>query len=235
LGLASGVPQAARPDGIEGDEVHSQFYQDEAMKHSQDFQRAYSTAACRDRATICRPVVPVYRVGESFHRGRRSWPEGAQFACGPGNYELTLFHPAIRGDLVDEVRRGPAEFALIVESPLIVLAYRFGESIPWNDVPYSWHLQTDERRAPPTCAQSPESRSLLWVTLVGSGDGVIHAQRGMTLSPPFTRALHEAICAQAMCAFDPEDCTMAISSVYLNYPATVDRLEIAAARTMGNA
>jgi hypothetical protein len=177
----------------------------------------------------------VYRVGEFFHRGRHSWPEGAQFACGPGGYELTLFHAEIGEELVDDLRRGPAEFGLIVESPLIVLAYRFGNSIPWNDIPYSWHLQPKERRVLPKRIRSPQARSLLWITLVGARDGMIHSQRGMTLSPAFTRALQAAIRTQAMKAFDPDGCTAAISSLYLDYPRTVDRLEIAQARTMGNA
>ena len=76
---------------------------------------------------------------------------------------------------------------------------------------------------------------MLWITLVGARDGIIHAQRGMTLAPPFTRALHEAIRAQAMSAFDPEECTLAISSIYLEFPGTVDRLTMAAVRTIGNA
>jgi hypothetical protein len=182
-----------------------------------------------------RPVVPAYRVGELFHSGHRSWPEGAQFNCGPGHYELALFHAEIDADLVDEVRRGAAEFALIVEPQVIVLAYRFGERIPWQDIPYSWHLQPPERQVVPAVVPSPEARSLLWITMVGARDGVIHAQRGMTLSPSFTRTLHTAIRDQAVGAFDPEQCTVAISSIYLEYPRIVDRLSIAAARTMGNA
>jgi len=47
----------------------------------------------------------------------------------------------IREDMVSEVSRGQAEFAMIVEPPVLVLAYRFGQSIPWGDAPYSWHLQ----------------------------------------------------------------------------------------------
>ena len=35
-------------------------------------------------------------------------------------------------------------------------------------------------------------------------------------------------------AFDPKECTSAISRVFLNYPSTVDRLSLAVARTMGN-
>ena len=149
-------------------------------------------------------------------------------------HELTLFRSDIHEDIVNEVRRGQAEFALIVEPPLIVLAYRFGQSIPWDDVPYSWHLQPVSWRVVPSVDHSPEARALLWISLVGAEDGIIHAQRGMTLSPSFTRSLHDAIRTQALMAFDPEDCTSAISRVFLNYPSTVDRLSLAEARTMGN-
>ena len=75
---------------------------------------------------------------------------------------------------------------------------------------------------------------MLWITLVGADDGIIYAQRGMTLSPNFTRSLHEAIRNQALMAFDPEECTSAISRIFLNYPATVERLALAEARTLGN-
>jgi hypothetical protein len=184
---------------------------------------------------VRRPVAPVYRVGELLHRGRRRWPSGAEFAFGPGGHELTVFSAGIGPDLVDAVRRGPAEFALVVEGPVIVLAYRFGESIPWGDAPYCWHLQPEFRRVVPAAVVAPEARALLWITLVGADDGIIHAQRGMTLSPPFTRALHDAIRAQAMSPFDSTDCTLAISSLYPPHCDTVDRLESSVARTMGNA
>jgi hypothetical protein len=204
------------------------------MKHFQEFPQVHPTQTY-DRARANRAVVPAYRVGELFHPGIGSWPEGASFACGPGHYELALFHSDVRSDVVDEVRRGPAEFALIVEPQVIVLAYRFGELIPWQDIPYSWHLQPPARQVIPPVVPSPEARSLLWITLVGARDGIIHAQRGMTLSPSFTHALHKAIRDQAARAFDPEECTVAISSIYLGYPYMVERLSIAAARTLGNA
>jgi hypothetical protein len=204
------------------------------MKPSQEFPQVYPTTTF-DRARGYRRVVPAYRVGEPFRPGMGSWPEGAEFACGPGHYELVLFHAAIRPDVVEEVRRGPAEFALIVQPQVIVLAYRFGELIPWQDLPYSWHLQPPARQVIPPVVPTPEARSLLWITLVGARDGIIHAQRGMTLSPSFTHTLHQAICDQAARAFDPEECTVAISSIYLGYPHMVDRLSIATARTLGNA
>jgi hypothetical protein len=116
----------------------------------------------------------------------------------------------------------------------MVIAYRFGDAIPWDDVPYSWHLQPKSWRLIPPAEQSPESRALLWITLVDAEDGIIYAQRGVTLSPGFTRSLHGAIRAQALMNFDPEMCTSAISKVFLNYPRVADRLSLATARTAGN-
>jgi hypothetical protein len=188
----------------------------------------------RPGAATKRPVVPVYRVGEFFQRGRHSWPEAAQFTYSPGGHELTLFRSAVPEEVVNDIRRGETELALIVEPPLIVLTYRFGTTIPWNDVPYSWHLQPSSWRVVPTVDPSPEARALLWITLVGAEDGIIHAQRGVTLSPGFTRSLHTAIRTQALTAFDPGDCTAAISKVFLNHTSAVDRLVLSTARTMGN-
>jgi hypothetical protein len=205
-----------------------------AMKHLKEIEQEFWSKTGRAYPSVKRSLVPVYRVGEPFCRGREKWPEGSQVTFSPGGLELTLFLSDIREDIVDEVRRGEVELVLIVELPLIVLAYRFGQSIPWNDVPYSWHLQPASWRVVPSVKCTLEARTLLWITLVGANDGIIHAQRGVTLSPSFTHSLHESIRAQALMAFDPEECTSAISKVFLNYPTTVDRLALAEARTMGN-
>jgi hypothetical protein len=204
------------------------------MKHQKVIEQEFWSKASRGYVSTKPSLVPVYRVGELFHRGRAHWPEGGQFSYSPGGLELTLFLSTIRDDIVQEVRQGEVELALIVELPLIVVTYRFGQSIPWNDVPYSWHLQPMRWRVIPNLEPSLEARVLLWITLVGADDGLIHAQRGVTLAPAFTRALHGAIRTQALMAFDAEDCTSAISKVFLDYSSTVDRLALAEARTMGN-
>jgi hypothetical protein len=204
------------------------------MKHIEQTEQEFWSKVGRAYNSAKRSLVPVYRVGELFCRGRRTWPEGGQFTYSPGGLELTLFLSEIHDEVVNEVRRGEVELALIVELPLIVLNYRFGQSIPWNDVPYSWHMQPASWRVIPSVDHSLESRALLWITLVSTDDGIIHAQRGVTLSPSFTRSLHGAIRAQALMAFDPEECTSAISRVFVKYSSTVDRLALAEVRTMGN-
>ena len=205
------------------------------MNYFQNVEYEYRSKLSRNRTLPQHRLVPVFRVGEPFRRGRHTWPQGAYFTYSPGGHELTLFQSDIRQDMVNEVSRGQAEFAMIVEPPVLVLAYRFGQSVPWNDVPYSWHLQPAGWRVVPSRNHLPEARALLWISLVGANDGIIHAQRGMTLSPCFTRALHDAIRTQALMAFNAEECTTAISRVFLNSSSTLDRLSLAVARTMGNA
>lgn len=181
------------------------------------------------------PLSPAYRVGELFRSTRRSWPAATEYSCGLSGHELTLFRPDVTPRMVEDVRRGQAEFALVVEPPILAFAYRFGESIPWSDVPYCWNLQPASRRVIPAREPLRESRTLLWVTLVDCNDGVIHAQRGLTLSSEFSGSLHEAIRGQAMRTLDPHQCMSAVGSVFVERTSVEDRLDRASARTLGNA
>jgi hypothetical protein len=181
-----------------------------------------------------RPLVPTYRVGEPLQRGRRCWPVGAQYSYSLNGHELTLFASDINDNLVHDLRYGEAEFAVIVEHPVLVLGYRFGDSIHWSDVPFSWHMQPAHCRVTPPLESSPETRALLWITLVGADDGIIHAQRGMTLAPGFTCILQNAIRAQASTPFDPDLCTTVIGHLFVAHPNTLSRLPLVQARTMGN-
>src|SRR5262245_20091707 len=194
------------------------------MKTSQVFDLFWVAGSPRPYLPVSRPQVPVYRVGEPLQRGRRQWSTGAQYSHGLSGNELTLFHPEIDDKIVHDVRYGTAEFAVIVQPPVIVLAYRFGQSIPWSDVPFCWHFQPAHWRVVPPREASPETRALLWITLVGAHDGIIHAQRGMTLDPEFTRTLHAAIRDQATTPFDPDQCAAAVDDLLVALPTTSARL-----------
>src|SRR4051812_38634644 len=139
----------------------------------------------------------LYRVGEPFVPGRARWDEGAKYRFGRRGHELMLFRAGPSEDVVRDVARGQARFALVREGCLVVLAYRFARSVPWGTAPFAWHLSPDSDRVVPPPVADPEERALLWISLVDADDGVIRAQRGVTLSPRFTRALHESIGAQA--------------------------------------
>lgn len=179
--------------------------------------------------------VPSYRVGEPFEAGRARWPEGAQYAHGKSGHELTLFAASPTAEMVAGVRRGQARFALSLAGPVFYLAYCFEGWAGWGDAPYCWHLQHRAARATPPEPASPEWRALLWITLVGADDGLIHAQRGVTLSPDFTRELHRAIRAQAASPFDPLECVLATAEACRERPDAARRLEAAYAWSVGNA
>lgn len=204
------------------------------MKYNQGIEHVFQLKSRQSRTLESNPLVPVYRVGEVFRQGRRSWPVGSYFTYSPGGHELTLFRSSIGEDMVNQVSRGQAEFAMIVEPPLFFFAYRFGQSIPWGDAPYSWHLQPAEWRALPPANHPRGARALIWVSLVGADDGIIHAQRGMTLSPGFTHVLHAAIRNQALMAFDAHACVSALARICNDHSTTVDRLSLAVVRTLGN-
>jgi hypothetical protein len=173
-------------------------------------------------------------VGEPLQRGRRRWPTGTQYSYGSNGHELTLFRADVNDQVVQDVRFGEGEFAATVQLPLIILSYRFGESISWSDVPYCWQMQPAHCRVVPPQESSPETRALLWITLVGAHDGIIHAQRGMTLAPEFTRVLNNAIRAQARLPFDPDLCMTAIGDLLVFYPNPLSRLACADVRSFGN-
>jgi len=183
----------------------------------------------------CRPSPPAYRVGEPFQPGRAAWPEGAQYGYGPAGHALTLFAPDPIEGWIPGVAHGDARFALSVVGPVLFLAFRFGERAPWADVPYNFHTQHRNSRSIPPRKLARGTRALLWISLVGSDDGIIHAQRGMTLSPPFSRSLLKAIRNQATSPFDPLDCMLTYSETIRAHPTVEDRLKLAEIWSDGNA
>src|SRR5947209_5886255 len=61
-------------------------------------------------------------------------------------HELVLVYRGVTASEARAVGFGKASFALVVEPPLIVLCYRFGDAIPWSAAPYHWHRVPDAER-----------------------------------------------------------------------------------------
>lgn len=173
-----------------------------------------------------------YRVGESFREGRTVWPEETFYGIDRDGYVLTLFRSGITEPEREAFRRGVAEFALVVEPPLAVLAYRFGESAGWETIPYAWPLSSARpgRYLPPSKVP-PGTQALLWVSLVNAEDGLIEAQRGLVLEPSFTLALNEAIRRQARDPFDASSYVRAIATLHADLPSPAALVQRAEART----
>lgn len=181
-----------------------------------------------------------YRVGQPYSPTRRGWPEIAQYNYRQGGHELVLFFRSPTSREIRAVRQGAAEFALYHHEDLVVLLYRFGppgEGVPWSDAPYTWHLVPPEQRTLPPAGDElgPEARALLSVILVDAGTGIVRALRQVSLSPEFTRALHDAIREQAARTWSEPVYDAQVDMLYGRYPTTEALLAAARARTAGGA
>ncbi|WP_422926292.1 hypothetical protein [Singulisphaera sp. PoT] len=130
-------------------------------------------------------------------------PDGSRFHCRRGFHELIIAQRCITGRLASTIQKAEAEFALIVEGPWIVLAYRFGDSPIWSYAePFNWHLIPErERFVPAEVSLTAEAYSrlwlTLWITLIDADTGEVRALRSVALRPSFHQALSRAIREQS--------------------------------------
>jgi hypothetical protein len=180
--------------------------------------------------------MPELRVGAPYIPGKTSFVEGVQYNFRSGEHELLMWLGSPSRAEVDDIRRGQAEFALVVRPPIIFLMYRFGKAITWSDSPYSyWMVPEDQRRVPDTTGMT-EPHALLSVILVDAANGLVRGLRAVSFSPAFTTALHLAIAEQAatpwvsQAAYD-----QALADYYRRYPSSAAMLREASSRTQGGA
>ena len=171
--------------------------------------------------------METLQVGHPYISGRTHWPEQSEYNYYRGQHELRLFWANPSADEVRGVRKGPAHFALYIEGPVIMMLYQFERACDWSDAPYSIHLVPQEHRTAPPVSAGPETRALLQVLLVDAATGVLRAIRAITLSPPFTAALHRAIDAQMHSTWDSGAYDQSLRSIYAKYPQSSDMLRAA--------
>lgn len=142
----------------------------------------------------------LYQVGKLYHPGRRQWPERIVYEFRGGGHELLLFLASPSSREIEAVRSGETEFGIILDPPVIVVLSRFslqGKPVSTSDSPYSWWLSAEEERALPNPEPTEAERIVLSVTLIDAATGIIKVLRALTLSPEFSRLLHQAIRDQA--------------------------------------
>ncbi len=133
-------------------------------------------------------------------------------------HEIRLSGARLSRRHADAVREGAAEFALVIEEPVIFLCARFGDLVPWTVSSYSWHLVPREHRTLPPLPCTPrERRAFLAVSLTAEEDDAVQATRNVTLSLDFTRALNEAIRDQARLAFNVHSYHRALAELQRRY------------------
>lgn len=175
----------------------------------------------------------VLELGRPYAEGVTSYPKVAQYNFRGGGHELAMFFGSPTEEEVRAIRIGRAEFALLVESGVVVLLYRFEGNSEWSDCPYSYHLVPREQQQLPFELPTPESRAMLLVLLVDAYTGLLHVIRECSLSPDFTRRLHEAIREQAAEGFSLDEHQHALAELYLKYPTSNAMADAAQAKCVG--
>lgn len=167
-----------------------------------------------------------YTIGQLYNPNRTRWPETSQYNVRIGYHELILLLSKPSEREVKSLRRGPAEFALHIEPPVLLLLYRFEPGLPWSDAPFSIHLVPESERDLPSSLETPESRALLHVLMVDVATGILRAIRAVSLSAAFTVELHRAIREQAILPWDPDAYDTKLAEVYSS--ATSEHLALVA-------
>jgi hypothetical protein len=129
-------------------------------------------------------------------------PLGSHYRYRSDRHELIRVVERIKKEHRAAIGEGVAEFALMLEGPLLVFCSRFGEALPWSGSAYHWHRLAREERAWPS-VEAAGSGVTMEVSLMTASDGQVGTTRMVTLPAPFARALHEAILEQARFSYDP--------------------------------
>lgn len=170
----------------------------------------------------------LYEVGKPYIAGKARWPEGIEYAWRGGSHELRLFFARPSSNEKQAIRKGMAEYALVVEQPVILLLSRFG-GMEWSDAPYSIHLEKEaDRVAPPEV--SGDQRYLITNLLVDASTGFLEVIRVASLSTVFTAALHQAIRDQLAAPFDQAAYDAHLKEVYRVNPTSTRLLRLSVAR-----
>lgn len=151
----------------------------------------------------------------------------ASFSYRQDAYDLVLNEGSSR---IQPVLRGEAEFALIVEGPLILIAYRFGHAGHWSIAPFTWLDLPRSEQIPPRMA---EDRALLSISMKPSRGQDLQPVRNLTLSLDFTRALNDAVRERAKFPANPIEESRALDALRCRFTTAQALLARALVRSAG--
>jgi hypothetical protein len=147
------------------------------------------------------------------------WDPGSHYQYRSDRHELIRVVERIEDAHVVAFRQGVAEFALVLEGPLLVFCSRFSEALPWSASSYLWHrLPRAERTIPADLRAGSEVA--LEVSLLEAHNGQIAATRIIWLPSPFAQVLLDAILEQVRFSFDPSAERRALDALQRRCPST---------------
>jgi hypothetical protein len=173
-------------------------------------------------------------VGKPY-QGEIPTSDATQYNYRGGQHEMLIFMSRPLSTELEAIQRGTWQFGLLVRPEVLFLLYKPG-SMPWSDAPYSWwqvKRRLPEEAVEPFDLPTEHSRALLTVIVVDAATGLVAAIKGVTFSPGFTQALHDAIRAQMAHEVSAAAYDQAVTRYYSIYTATEQMLPQLAARCTG--
>lgn len=159
-----------------------------------------------------------------------AWSESARHTYREAGHELILAHRTVTEREAHAVGFGTASFALVVEPPVLILCYQFGEAIPWSVAPYRWHLLPPaERFVTPFESIDSADRAIVRVSLVDERSGRLRARRNVPLSLTITRAWNAFVRRHASRSCSTPRYNAALSQFFRRFPTTEELLGYAIA------
>lgn len=159
-------------------------------------------------------------VGQLYDPHRRRWAPMPVARITHAGIHLVLIVAGPTAAEVEAVRTGEPRFAWVDASNVAVLAWTFGEAIPWTDVPYSPHLENSGDV--PGIGETPGSPAAVTVVLVDADTGVVRAVRNTSWSPEFSAVVRDSIARMAAAPVDMNAIDAAMAALYVTYPDTVE-------------
>jgi hypothetical protein len=163
----------------------------------------------------------VFATNELYPLALPCAANGTYYTYNTGGHCLVMLMERPTSTEKQSVSRGPCEFGLVVDGPVIFFLSRFLPGVPWNDAPFSIHKEPQQQRMLPPLPE-PEEQALLVVHLVNTANGMLVAQRAVTLGAEFTLVLHRAIQDQASQAWDEAAYHQHVNATYRRYPLPQD-------------
>lgn len=156
----------------------------------------------------------AYAVGQPYSPARSVWPETSHLRFWAGGAELALFMRGPSAAEIQAVRAGRTEYVWIDSDTAGVLAYRCVPGLPWQDTPYTPHL--DATYTPPTS----RGHLLVHIVLVDAASGIIRAMRQVSWPPEFAAAVMATVTRLADAPTAPSAHHAAVDALYTRYPTT---------------
>jgi hypothetical protein len=159
-------------------------------------------------------------VGQPYDPSRRSFPTTEQVRISRTLAELVRFWPNPTMDEVAAHDHGAAQFAVVDESPhLLVLGYQLGD-LDWSDAPFQAHRMA---AGPVGWPSGGPSEGLLFRTiLMDSESGIVRSLRYDEWPAEFANVVRVGVAEQLVHDLDDATAGKRLDALYAQYSSPVE-------------